>query len=107
MNLRRHWLIRIFVLLFGLQTAVTALPSLTANAVGMFGEIKAVYATDENEAEEKSVVQSNQSVRVKGSNFFNIWFYATAVVALLVYCIYGRRLPKFATPVSRQVRMNH
>lgn len=106
-NMRKQFIIRLVILLFGLGMAAVVLPSQTIPVMGVFGEVKGFCAADEIETEEASnKFCKNQSVRKKNDCYFNARFLPSQSSSMTAYYRYCVVTLIFSTPVSRRVRMN-
>lgn len=106
-GMRKQFIIRIYVLLFGLGMAAAVLPSQTVPSLGVFGEVKAVCAADETETEELSyTVSKKQAVKKRTAFVFGTHFSGSKSSSLAAWRYSFSRTLIFPTPVSRRVRMN-
>lgn len=105
---KKHWLLRLVIILFSVSVSVTVLPCSIVNTFGLFGEVTFTIVTDDKESEivEESHIYKSEKP-VKGINIYNIWFEVWILVICLICIVYMFRLPGGDTIVSLKVRMDN
>ena len=109
MDRRRHWVIRLFLVLFTISVSVAVIPCGIINVHGLFGEIVASTAAEDKEQETVNIKSINHEKvqTVKGVNIFNIWFGFLAAVICISFCANLIKLPRGDTIVTLKVRMDN
>ncbi|MBQ7926457.1 MAG: hypothetical protein IJ335_09215 [Lachnospiraceae bacterium] len=106
MNRKENLLLRLFLMLFTISMSFVVLPGGVVNAYGLFGEVTASVAQEQEQAAEIGIKQQAHRQQVKGGNLFNPWFVLSMFVAWIVRRAHIRRLPREDTIVDLKVRMN-
>lgn len=109
MDKRKYWLVRLFTVLFTISVSVTVVPCGIVNVHGLFGEIKSsVITEDKDQMIEKTTSRQSLNIqKVKGINFFNIWFELLPLLICLCFALYLIKLPREDTIVTLKVRMDN
>ena len=106
---KRHWLVRLFILLFSVSVSVSVLPSNIINVHGLFGEVNTSVVTEDTEqaTEEISVRRTQKAKQTKGINIFNSWFELAERIVCICFGVYCIRLPRGDTIITLKVRMDN
>lgn len=108
MDKRKHWGIRLFLVLFTISVSVAVIPCGIINVHGLFGEIVTSAAAEDKEQETVNIKSINHEKvqTVKGVNIFNIWFEVLTAVVCISLCANLIKLPRGHTIVTLKVRMD-
>lgn len=105
---RKRIIIRLFTVLFAVTLWTAVIPGGIINAYGLFGEVRAFTAMDEQQEQEKeSAIYEAKAFRAKGINLFNIWFELLGILVCLIADAYIIKLPRGRTIVTLKVRMDN
>ncbi len=109
MDKKKHWMLRLFFVLFTISVSVTVLPCGIINVYGMFGQIT-TYAPIEDKEQEienvKSVCRKKEQIE-KGKNIFNIFFEILIIAICISFYANLSKLPRGDTIVTLKVRMDN
>lgn len=104
---KKRIIIRLFTALFAVSVSAAVIPGGIINAYGLFGEVKAFAATEEQqEQENEAAINEAKAFHAKGTNLFNIWFELLCVLICLAVAAYMIKLPRGRTIVTLKVRMD-
>lgn len=104
---RKRIIIRLFTVLFTVTVWTAVIPGSIINAYGLFGEVKAFAATEEQQEQEKEAAVNEAKVfHAKGINLFNVWFELLGIIVCLIAGVYIIKLPRGRTIVTLKVRMD-
>ena len=108
MNRKKKLLLRLFFALFTISVSLTVLPCGIINVRGLFGEVTAVFAAEDEgrECAELQDVRQEKAQRKKGILFFNRWFEILPSVICICFLANLRRLPRSETIITLKVRMD-
>lgn len=106
---KKHWIIRMFFVLFTLSVPVTVIPCGVINTYGMFGETTASFIMEDKEQTivHENAKSINKNQKIKGINVFNVWFEIFVLVICIRFIEYLIRLPRGDTIVTLKVRMDN
>lgn len=109
-------LLRFYIFLFTVSVSTASLAMLSVPVYGLFGEVASGAVQEEGRfcrrsagsRTEISGFRQSRIEKVKRSFgiIYNSWFLIAAAIIVLVFMDYGIRLPRSATIVSLQVRMD-
>lgn len=104
---KKRMMIRLFTVLFAVSVSAAVIPGGIINAYGLFGEVKAFAATEEQQEQEKEgAVNEAKAFHAKGINLFNVWFELLGIIVCLIAGVYIIKLPRGRTIVTLKVRMD-
>lgn len=104
---KKRMILRLFTVLFAVSVSAAVIPGGIINAYGLFGEVKAFAAIEEQQEQEKEAAVNEAKVfHAKGINLFNVWFELLGIIACLTAVVYMIKLPRGRTIVTLKVRMD-
>lgn len=108
MNRKKKLLRRLFFALFTISVSLAVLPCGIINVHGLFGEVTAFFAAEDEEQENAELrdVRQEKAQRTKGIRFFNRWFEILPTVICICFLANLCRLPRSETIVTLKVRMD-
>lgn len=109
MDKRKNWIVQLFLVLFTLSISVTVIPCGIVNIHGLFGEIKSSVITEDKDqmVEQTTSRQSLNIQKVKGFNFFNIWFEILPLIIFICLIEHTLKLPREDTIITLKVRLDN
>lgn len=104
---RKRLIIRLFTALFVVSVSSAVISGGIINGFGLFGEVKASVALEEEKKQEKeTAAKKEKAAYVREINGFNIWFEVFCILVCLIFAVYMIKLPRGRTMVTLKVRMD-
>lgn len=105
----KHWLFRLFILLFTFSVSCSVLPCEMINTYGVFGTVisSAIIEEQKEKMAEIFAVVTKSKKDVKGINVFNPWFILAALIVVMQFASYRYKFPQEDTIVTLKVRMDN
>lgn len=107
MNSKKKFLVRLFLLLFTVSISTSVLPGAMVQARGLFGEVTASAAQEQEQVAEHSYRQQIRPQQSKGCNIYNLWFLLSVGVVWICRRAHLCKLPREDTIIGLKVRMNN
>lgn len=108
MDKRKHWIIRVFLILFMISVSVAVIPCEIINVHGLFGEILTSAVVEDKEQETANIksAEHKKLQTAKGINIVNIWFEVLIAVVCISFFANLIKLPRGDTIITLKVRMD-
>ncbi|MBD5545550.1 MAG: hypothetical protein HDR01_15240 [Lachnospiraceae bacterium] len=109
MGKKKHWIIRLFFVLFAMSVSVAVFPCGIINVHGLFGEVITSTVAEDKEQEIVNIkfIDHERVKTAKGVTILNVWFEILIAVIWISFCANLFKLPRGDTIVTLKVRMDN